>query len=89
MSEWRTMESAPKDGTSFWGRVGEDAIAMFWHPKFEAFVSRFHRMTMVPGYSFQETEGGPFETEVDHSPTVEQPTAWMPLPAPPEQENGS
>lgn len=30
---------APKDGTPFWGIVGDDAIRMFWHPKFEAFMT--------------------------------------------------
>src|SRR5690606_8002153 len=43
---WRPIETAPKDGTRFWGKIGDDAIAMLWHPKFNAFVSAWRRMTM-------------------------------------------
>ena len=75
--DWQPIESAPKDGTRFWGNVGDDAIAMFWHPKFEAFISSFHRMTMAPGLLI---DGQPFK---DHSPDVRLPTHWMPLPEPP------
>ena len=75
--EWQTMETAPKDGSRFWGKVDDDAIAMLWHPKFEQFVSRWQRMVMAPGYTFND------EKEHDHSPRVHQPTHWMPLPAEP------
>lgn len=78
--EWNpAMDAAPKDGTKFWGRVGDDAISMFWHPQFEAFISSFRRMTMARGYTF-----GDGATHKDHSPVVHNPTAWMPLPSPPE-----
>ena len=42
MTEWNfDMEAAPKDGTKFWGLVGEDALAMFWHEGFGEFVTSF------------------------------------------------
>jgi hypothetical protein len=78
MSAWQPIETAPKDGTKFWGLNGEDAIAMFWHPGFGEFVSGFHRMTMAAGYTI---DGQPFK---DHSPEVHSPSHWMPLPEPPE-----
>jgi len=74
MSEWQPIETAPKDGTRFWGAVGDDAIAMFWHPEFSEFVSSFRRMTYAPQF------GG---TSHDHSPVVHRPARWMPLPEPP------
>lgn len=80
MSEWQSIETAPKDGTRFWGKVDDDAIAMLWHPAFDAFVSSWHRMTMAPGYTIN---GKRFE---DHSPTKHDPTHWMPLPEPPAPE---
>jgi len=78
MSEWQPISTAPKDGTKFWGRSGEDAIAMFWHPKFNAFVSSFRIMTMHNGCTFADGS-----TEREHSPEAHEPTHWMPLPAPP------
>ncbi len=80
---WQLIETAPKDGSRFWGKVGDDAIAMFWHPKFENFVSRFNRMTMAKGYTIDG------ETSVDHSPNVHLPVYWMPLPEPPSMKEGN
>lgn len=77
--DWQPIETAPKDGTRFWGNVGDDAIAMFWHSTFGEFVSRFNRMTMAPGYTI---DGAAFK---DHSPQIHKPTGWMPIPAPPDQ----
>lgn len=76
---WRPIAEAPKDGTEFYGLVGDDLIAMFWHPGFCAFVSSFRRMTMAPGYSI---DGQPYK---DHSPVVHTPEWWRPLPARPEE----
>lgn len=76
---WMPIESAPKDGTRFWGCVKDDAIAMFWHPAFGEFVSSFRRMEMAPGYTI---DGQPYK---DHSPVTHAPTGWRPLPKPPVQ----
>lgn len=76
-SEWKDINTAPKDGTRFWGLVGDDAIAMFWHETFDAFVSSFRRMTMAPGYTIDG------KASKDHSPTIHKPKHWMPLQEPP------
>jgi len=70
----RPMETAPRDGTPFWGIVGPDAIHMLWHADFQAFVSSWRRMTMAKGYLI---DGAPYK---DHSPVVHKPVAWTPLP---------
>lgn len=72
--ELQPMDTAPRDGTRFRGKVGDDLIAMFWHPKFEAFVSRFRRMVMAGGYTIDG------DTYSDHSPTTHEPTGWIPAP---------
>lgn len=73
MCEPQPIETAPRDGTKFWGICGPDAIAMFWHPTFNAFVSRFRRMTMAPGLLI---DGEPFK---DHSPVIHEPKTWLPI----------
>jgi hypothetical protein len=70
---WNPMETAPRDGTPFWGRVNEDAIRMFWHPEFNAFVSSFRRMQLHNGNTFADT-GKDYS---DHSPQIHYPTSWM------------
>jgi hypothetical protein len=74
MSAWQPIETAPKDGTRFWGKVGDDAIAMLWHPAFEAFVSSWRVMTMHNGWTIDG------KTSQEHSPVKHQPTHWMHLP---------
>lgn len=81
---WRSVENdpPPKDGTLFWGLVGRDAIAMFWHAGFSAFVSRFNRMTLAQGMTWADT-GLPYQ---GHSPAEHTPRFWRTLPAPPRAE---
>lgn len=75
---WRPIETAPKDGSKFWGNVDEDAIAMFWHEGFGEFVSSFRRLTMAEGYTI---DGASCQ---DHSPEIHKPTHWMPRLSPPQ-----
>lgn len=74
---WQPMETAPKDGTRFWGRVGDSATSMLWHETFQAFVSSWRRMEFHNGWTYADT-GLPYQ---DHSPVVHQPTAWMLIPS--------
>ena len=83
MTGWQPIETAPKDGTKFWGLCGEDAISMFWHQELEVFCSSFRRMQMAEGYTIN---GKSYE---DHSPVTHQPSRWMPLPALSEAANAS
>jgi hypothetical protein len=77
-SGWQPISAAPRDGTRFWGNVGDDAIAMCWHEGFAAFVSSWRRMELAPGYTYADT-GLSYR---DHSPEKHNPTHWQALPAP-------
>lgn len=79
MTDWETIETAPKDGTKFHGveAHSDDIIAMFWHDGFQEFVSTFRRMTMAPGYTI---DGMPYK---DHSPVIHKPTHWKSIDLPP------
>jgi hypothetical protein len=71
---WHPMETAPRDGSKFWGLCDGDAVTMFWHEGLGVFCSSFRRMEMAPGYT---VDGQPFK---DHSPVEHRPSRWMPLP---------
>ena len=79
-SGWQSISTAPRDGTRFWGNVGDDAIAMCWHEGFAAFVSSWRRMELALGYTCADT-GLSYH---DHSPEKHNPTHWQPLPPAPE-----
>lgn len=79
-SGWQPIETVPRDGSKFWGKDGDDAIAMLWHKEFGEFVSTWHEMTFAPKYG-----GG---TRL-HSPTVHRPKHWMPLPESPAGKAGA
>ena len=80
MTTWQDIGTCPRDGSRFWGKVDDDAIAMLWHEGFGEFVSSWRRMEMAPGYLIDDQ---PYK---DHSPVVHHPVAWMPLPSPPSKE---
>ena len=73
--DWQPIETAPRDGTKFYGECGENLIFMFWHPELEVFCSSFRRMQMAEGYKIN---GKSYE---DHSPVTHQPSRWMPAPS--------
>jgi len=86
---WRTIDTAPRDGTPFIGafwsirwadshRKG-DVVRCWYQPEFEAFISSCREMQMLNGYTFADGL-----TRQLHSPVIEPVTHWMPLPAPPE-----
>lgn len=77
MNTWQSINTAPKDGTWFWGYVDGDALRMRWHAEFEAFVTSWRQMTMAPGYRIENDEGE-WVGEYDHSPEIEHPDYWMP-----------
>jgi hypothetical protein len=81
--ELQPIETAPKEGSKFWGLVKCDALAMFWHEGFGEFVSSFNRMELAPGLTFED--GSAFR---DHSPVIHKPRAWMPMPNFDEADHG-
>lgn len=82
MSEWKPIETAPKDGTQFIGLYfsGEyerkgDIVRCWWQPEFKAFISSCRQMSLASGYTF-----GDGSTNRLHSPDIERVSHWMPLP---------
>jgi len=85
---WRTIDTAPRDGTPFIGAFWsirwadshrkEDVVRCWYQPEFEAFISSCREMQVHNGYTFADGS-----TRQLHSPVIEPVTHWMPLPAPP------
>ena len=65
---WRPIETAPKDGSKFWAKRGDDAIAVFWHEGFQKFIKGYNQMTF------------PSSHYVDYNPDVVEFTEWRPIP---------
>lgn len=76
----RPMGTAPRDGTPFWGREGNDLIRMLWHAEFNAFVSEWRQMRMAPGLRWITKDGVDCGEVHNHSPTTHDPDGWLPLP---------
>ena len=79
MSEWRTMETAPKDGTPVLLFVG--VFERKWGAKDGSYTEGFEPTFMVAAYHAEFgwlAEGIAHCDPVDHEMT--KPTHWMPLP---------
>lgn len=81
---WQPIETAPRDGTRLIVAIGEFVTAAYWDAQFEyvwdddADTDGYRGAwtdNTVASWNYQE------RTEL-------QPTAWQPLPAPPEHPNG-
>jgi hypothetical protein len=78
MSEWRTIDSAPKDGTEVLGWIVYDGRLAYSPDPFQrASIMYWDAGCFNPGW---EREPG------WHKEWIGEPTHWQPLPPPPEQE---
>ncbi|KAA5921329.1 DUF551 domain-containing protein [Achromobacter xylosoxidans] len=71
MGKWKTMESAPWDGT---------AVLAFWPP------TRGSKVT-ERSYGVTKYRNGGWVNVDDCGESYSEPTHWMPLPAPPKENN--
>jgi hypothetical protein len=86
VSQWQTIDSAPKDGTPIIGGFfgiswadshrKQDVVRCWYQPEFDAFISSCRQMSMVDGYTIDE------QTTKLHSPVVEPVTHWIPFTIP-------
>ena len=84
MSEWQPIETAPREGDNRmiigadYSRDGRGHIfRCWWQPEFGAWISGARLMTMASGYTIDG------KSSKLHSPEIETPTHWTPLPEPP------
>ncbi|ENU4129515.1 TPA: DUF551 domain-containing protein [Pseudomonas aeruginosa] len=80
MSEWKTIDSAPKDGTKFLGYCPDYGVR-------ETHMRKYTEGSI--GYATWQRGDGPLNAGWDWFDTIHssilnwRPTHWMPLPAPP------
>ena len=74
--EWKTIDSAPKDGSGFVGTDGKLAFTTRWC----AYYKKWPHEEGGPEYNYRWTG----ESNCSTSPWS--PTHWMPLPAPPSSD---
>lgn len=81
--EWKPIETAPKDGTIILiSRPNREAMAAYWSQCPRAFAGTFSDAN-YPWVFLDETNGTNAMMDGAHGPTH-----WMPLPAPPVQQEG-
>lgn len=83
MAEWQDIATAPKDGTSIigasFGRYG-DLQRVWWQEEFGAWIKGCNQMSLAPGLTFEDGTSKKL-----HSPQIQEPTHWLPLPPEPPQ----
>lgn len=81
MSEWQPIDTAPKDGTVFFGFDPEDRYPQ--PMKWEEYEPQYAEEQEEPGYwTYAEALIADVVGEA-------KPTHWMPLPPPPESDGGT
>ena len=73
MSEWKPIETAPKDGTRILGWDGCEVVTLDYQPPY-----RYPEHLEYKEIWYQESDSG--------RASVFYPTHWMPLPEPPMEE---
>tara|TARA_R110002072_G_scaffold100778_9_gene222054 strand:+ start:3550 stop:3978 length:429 start_codon:yes stop_codon:yes gene_type:complete len=77
---WQPIETAPRDGTAIIGYGKRNICCCWWQDEFDGFIMGCHEMVMADGYTI-DGKGSRL-----HSPEMQYPSHWMPLPSPPKTE---